>query len=56
MGARSVSFDELLEQSDYISVHTPLDDGTYHLIDEDALRKMKPTAILINSLARPGSG
>ena len=53
VGARSVSFDELLAQSDYISVHTPLDDGTYHLIDEDALRKMKPTAILINSSRGP---
>lgn len=53
VGAESVSFDELLERSDYISVHTPLDDGTYHLIDEDALRKMKPTAILINSSRGP---
>ena len=53
VGARSVSFDELLERSDYISVHTPLDDGTYHLFDEDAFGKMKPTAILINSSRGP---
>ena len=52
-GATSVSLDELLARSDYISVHTPLDDGTYHLIDEDALRKMKPTAILINTSRGP---
>ena len=39
--------------SDYVSVHTPLDDGTFHLIDEDALRKMKPTAILINTSRGP---
>ncbi len=53
VGARSVSFDELLAESDYISVHTPLDDGTFHLIDEEALRKMKPNAILINSSRGP---
>ena len=53
VGAESVSFDELLARSDYVSVHTPLDDGTYHLIDEDALRKMKPTAILINTSRGP---
>ena len=52
-GAEPVSFDELLARSDYVSVHTPLDDGTYHLIDEDALRKMKPTAILINTSRGP---
>ena len=53
VGARSVSFDELLAEADYISVHTPLDDGTFHLIDEEALRKMKPNAILINSSRGP---
>ena len=53
VGATSVSFDELLERSDYVSVHTPLDEGTHHLIDEDALRKMKPTAILINTSRGP---
>ena len=53
VGATSVSFDELLERSDYISVHTPLDEGTHHLIDEEALRKMKPSAILINTSRGP---
>ena len=53
VGAERVSFDELLERSDYISVHTPLDEGTHHLIDEEALRKMKPNAILINSSRGP---
>ena len=53
VGATSVSFDELLERSDYISVHTPLNEGTHHLIDEEALRKMKPTAILINTSRGP---
>ena len=53
VGARSVSFDELLVESDYVSIHMPLDDSTYHLFDEDALRKMKPNAILINSSRGP---
>ncbi len=53
VGARSVSFDDLLAESDYISIHTPLDEGTFHMIDEDALRKMKPNAILINSSRGP---
>ena len=53
MGAKPVSLDDLLAQSDYISVHTPLDAGTFHIIDEGALRKMKPNAILINSSRGP---
>ncbi len=53
VGAQSVSFDELLTRSDYISVHTPLDEGTHHLINADALSKMKPTAILINTSRGP---
>ncbi|MDP6070668.1 MAG: C-terminal binding protein [SAR202 cluster bacterium] len=53
VGARSVSLDELLAISDYISVHTPLNDETYHLINEEALRKMKPTAHLINTSRGP---
>lgn len=43
-----VSLDELLTRSDVISLHCPLTDRTFHLIDEDALSKMKNTAILIN--------
>jgi phosphoglycerate dehydrogenase-like enzyme len=44
-----VDLDTLLRQSDYVSLHVPLDKETYHLIDEAALRKMKPTASLINT-------
>ncbi len=40
--------DTLCEQSDIITVHTPLNDGTYHLINEERLSKMKKNAILIN--------
>ncbi len=43
-----VSFDELLMQSDILSVHCPLSDLTRHLIDKEALCKMKSSALLIN--------
>jgi len=48
-GARPVELDELLRASDFISVHVPLTDGTRHLINEAALKAMKPTAILVNT-------
>ncbi len=43
-----VSFDELLERSDVISLHCPLSDRTRNLFDKKAFDKMKKTAILIN--------
>ena len=43
-----VSFDELLERSDVISLHCPLTDRTRDLFDKRAFEKMKKTAILIN--------
>ncbi len=49
IGVEMVDLDTLLRQSDYVSLHVPLDKETYHLIDEAALRKMKPTASLINT-------
>ena len=52
-GIRLVSFDEVLSQSDYISVHVPLKETTRSLINADALRKMKRGVYLIN-LARGG--
>jgi D-3-phosphoglycerate dehydrogenase len=48
-GVQAVAFDELLGQSDFISLHTPLTAQTRHLIDERALRKMKSNAVLINT-------
>ncbi|MBE6597913.1 MAG: 2-hydroxyacid dehydrogenase [Ruminococcaceae bacterium] len=46
---RYVSFDELLEKSDIISLHCPLTDDTYHLIDEKALEKCRKGVVLINT-------
>lgn len=40
--------DDLLRRSDVVSLHVPDVPGTHHLIDADALAKMKPTAALIN--------
>ncbi len=48
-GVLPVGFDELLEKSDFISVHCPLTDTTRHLFNESALRKMKKSALLINT-------
>jgi aspartate aminotransferase-like enzyme len=47
-GVDLVSFDELLQRSDYISVHTPLTEETRNLIDKNAFAKMKDGVILIN--------
>ncbi|GIL29435.1 C-terminal binding protein [Actinocatenispora comari] len=48
-GATPVSFDELLDQSDYLVVQAPLTDQTRHLIGEPELRRMKSTLILVNT-------
>lgn len=48
-GARRVEMDELLTSSDYVIICCALTAETHHLIDANALGKMKPTAILINS-------
>lgn len=50
---RGASLDELLAQSDFVSIHTPLVNETRHLINETALRKMKPRAVLINTSRGP---
>ena len=45
--------DELLERSDFVSLHCPLTPATRHLIDAAALSRMRPTAILINTARGP---
>ncbi len=52
-GVTRVSFEEMLSQSDYVSLHTPLTDETRHIINENALRLMKPNAYLINTSRGP---
>ena len=47
-GVQLVDLDEMLAESDIISVHSPHTDATHHIINADTLGKMKPTAILIN--------
>ncbi len=51
--ASPVEFDTLLAQSDFISIHTPLTPKTHHLIDANALSKMRPNAVLINTARGP---
>ena len=53
LGARRVEMDELLRESDFVSLHVNLTDETHHLIDADALRTMKPTAVLVNTSRGP---
>jgi D-3-phosphoglycerate dehydrogenase len=53
LGATFVSEDDLLAQSDIVSLHLPLTPQTTHLIDQAAFTKMKSTALLINAARGP---
>ena len=48
-GIRYVSLDELLENSDYITLHCPLNDQTKYIINKEAISKMKTSAVIINT-------
>ena len=48
-GIHYVSLEELLKESDYMSLHYPLTEETRHMIDKEKLALMKPTAFLINT-------
>ena len=48
-GIRYVSLDELLENSDYITLHCPLNDQTKHIINKEAIGKMKSSAVIVNT-------
>ena len=48
-GIRYVSLDELLANSDYITLHCPLNDQTKHMINKETIGKMKSSAVIINT-------
>jgi len=48
-----VDFDTIVERADVISLHTPLTPSTRHLVDEAVLRRMKSTAVLVNTSRGP---
>ncbi len=53
VGARQVEMDELLRTADFISLHVNLTEETRHLVNADALRAMKTTAVLVNTSRGP---
>lgn len=52
-GLEYVPYDRLLAESDFVSVHAPLNAETRHLVGERELRLMKPTAFLVNTARGP---
>ena len=52
-GISIISLPELLKVSDYVSVHTPLDKDTWHLLGEKEFKQMKPSAFFINMARGP---
>ncbi len=53
LGARYAELDELLQTSDFISLHVPLTEETTHLIGAGELEKMKPKSVLVNTSRGP---
>jgi glyoxylate reductase len=53
LDVRFVDIDTLLAEADFVTLHVAYSPETHHLIDADALRKMKKTAILINTARGP---
>jgi phosphoglycerate dehydrogenase-like enzyme len=49
LGVKYMEIDSLIEEADIVSLHVPLNKHTYHLLNEDRLRRMKKTAVLINT-------
>lgn len=52
-GVERVELEELLAESDFVTIHTPLDEGTRHLMRRESLALMKPTAFLVNTARGP---
>jgi D-3-phosphoglycerate dehydrogenase len=49
LGVEQVDFEQLVERSDYVSIHAPLTPETEHLMGAEAFRKMKPEALIVNT-------
>jgi glyoxylate reductase len=49
LGARYASLDDLLAESDFVTIHTTLNDASRHLMNKEHFQKMKKTAFLINT-------
>jgi lactate dehydrogenase-like 2-hydroxyacid dehydrogenase len=49
LGVTYAPFEELLAQSDFVSVHVPLTPETRHMFDDQAFARMKPTAVFVNT-------
>lgn len=49
LSAQAVDLHQLLQQSDFVVIQTPLTTETRHLIDREALAQMRPTAVLVNA-------
>ena len=53
LDARRVEMEDLLRESDFVSIHTPLTDETQHLVGKAELEAMKATAVLVNTSRGP---
>src|SRR5436190_12229721 len=53
LGARRVEFDALLAEADFVSLHTDLNDKTRGMMGKEQFKKMKRTAVLINTARGP---
>lgn len=53
LGARRVELDELLRESDFVSVHADLNDSTRGLFGREQFRRMKPSAVFVNTSRGP---
>jgi D-3-phosphoglycerate dehydrogenase len=53
LGIQTVSHERVFRESDYITIHTPLNDETRHMVNRETLAMMKPTAYLVNTSRGP---
>ena len=53
LGAESCSFEEVLAQADFLSLHVPLNEDTRHLMGEGQFKMMQPSAVLVNTARGP---